>query len=358
MTLTRSHYTAIGIALVLAIWMLTGEATTKEATSRNLSASDQLFQVQYKQISGEVKQHEVRISGRVAVDRRIDVMAEVNGKIEQVIKQRGSPIKKGEVILTIEPRDRPARLAQAKAALEQARLELSSTQKLFKQGLTNETTLISARANVATAEANVTQMQVNLDATKVRAPFDGIMDQRYVEQGQFVSSGTSLVRVLDTSPMLVKGKVAEKDISYVRQGDVAYAEVLNGGRVEGKIRFIASAADIETRSYDIEMAITSALPESGLYDGQTATLYIPEEEVYAYYLSPALLIMTKDDQLGLKVLSEDNRVEIIPVKILTAEDTGVWVYGPNESIKLITLGQGFVNEGELVKPVAEAGEAQ
>ena len=101
------------------------------------------------------------------------------------------------------------------------------------------------------------------------------------------------------------------------------------------------------------MAITDGIPQSGLFDGQTATLYVPQPDVMAYFLSPALLIMTADDQLGLKVLTEDDRVRVVPVTLLSAEDDGVWVYGPGEKMRLITIGQGFVSDGEQVEAVAK-----
>ena len=87
----------------------------------------------------------------------------------------------------------------------------------------------------------------------------------------------------------------------------------------------------------------------GLYDGQTATLIIPQGKQDAYEISPALLIIAEDGGLGVKLLDEDNRVVIVSVDILEAGTDGIWIYGPEGDIRLITVGQGFVDIGQKVE---------
>ena len=95
--------------------------------------------------------------------------------------------------------------------------------------------------------------------------------------------------------------------------------------------------------------------KTALYDGQTATLSIPQGEVNAYLISPALLIITDTAGLGLKVLDKENRVSIVPVEIIEAGTNGIWISGPSPDQRLITVGQGFVEPGEIVNAVENAG---
>lgn len=353
MPLNKSYLLAAGLAVVLVIWMMMGDEIPPEQPDRSLTTEASLFRVQYEDHAGQPMHRNVRATGHVSAERNVDVIAEVSGKVTAINTRRGLPVKEGQLLLTIDERDLPARLKQAEATLKQVTIETRGSHDLFGKGLVNESEVINAEARLASAEASLTDIRRQLDATQIRAPFTGMFDQRYVELGEYVPAGEAVARVLDTDPMLVKGRIAEKDIADVAIGDKAYAILLNGNRVDGTIRYIAAGADSQTRSYDIEMAITDGIPQSGLFDGQTATLYVPQPDVMAYFLSPALLIMTADDQLGLKVLTEDDRVRVVPVTLLSAEDDGVWVYGPGEKMRLITIGQGFVSDGEQVEAVAK-----
>lgn len=358
MSLNKSYLLAAGIAVALVAWMMAGEDTAPEQVERSLEKETGLFRVQYEPQQGTPMHRNVRATGHVSANRKVDVLAEVSARVTATNTRRGLPVQEGQLLLTLDERDLPARKKQAEAALKQLQIQVKGSRDLLRKGLTTETEVINAEANLASAEASLTDIQRQLDATRVRAPFSGYFDQRYVELGEYVPAGQPLVRILDTQPMLVKAQIAEKDIADVAIGDAAFATLLDGTRIEGEIRYIAAGADADTRSYDIEMAVTGALPEKGLFDGQTATLYVPQDDVMAYFLSPALLIMTEKDQLGLKVLGDDNRVEVVSVTMLSAEDDGVWVFGPGEAIKLITIGQGFVSAGEEVEAVAKSSGEQ
>jgi len=155
--------------------------------------------------------------------------------------------------------------------------------------------------------------------------------------------------VIDNRTMLVKGAVSETYIRSVESGTPAYAELTDGTRIKGELTFVASSASPDTRTYPVEMKVSQ--PDSRLFDGQTATLYLPQGTQDAYEISPALLIINDQGGLGLKVLDDEDRVQVVDVTILEASPNGIWVTGPSGAIRLITSGQGFVENGTKVKAV-------
>lgn len=346
MKLSFSHKVALAILLVLIIWIITGSAQEEDIAERPLSREELNLTVAYKIIEPESKEHAVKVSAHVAANRAIDVIAEVSGKVINLPAQKGTQVKEGTLLLEIDPRNLPARLKQAEAQLKRRKLETQSTRNLFDRNLTNQAAVVIAESELAEAEAQLTAIRLDLDATQVRAPFNGIYDQRYVEDGEYVRPGTALVRVIDNQTMLVKGALSEKAVGKVTVGSKAYAELPDGTSVNGVIRFIASSASANTRTYEVEMVVTDSTTE--LYDGQTATLKIPQGKRDAYEISPALLIITEDGGLGVKLLDENNTVTISSVDILEASTNGIWVYGPSGPIRLITVGQGFVDIGQHV----------
>ena len=351
--LNSSRITVLVILLVVSGWVISGPEKEKDATERPLKQSEDAFTVGFMALTPEKKAHAVKVSAHVAANRSVNVVAEVSGKVTQLVAQRGSAVKKGDLLLRIDERDLPERVKQAEAQLKRRQLETESTRNLFKRDLTNQSAVALAEADLAEAEAILTSIKLDLEATRIRAPFDGIFDQRFVEAGEYVSPGMELVRVIDNRTMLIKGAVSENNIYSVQQGADAFAIMPDGSRVNGSLQYVASSASTETRTYEVEMKVEDS--KTALYDGQTATLSIPQGEVNAYLISPALLIITDTAGLGLKVLDKENRVSIVPVEIIEAGTNGIWISGPSPDQRLITVGQGFVEPGDIVNAVENAG---
>ncbi|PCI48874.1 MAG: efflux RND transporter periplasmic adaptor subunit [Thalassobium sp.] len=353
--INRSHVIAILIALLLVVWVVSGDAAEPDVADRPLNNQETSFKVGYEVFVPTQKASNVRISAHISANRSVDVVAEINGKVTALPLKRGALVNQGDTILEIDQRDLPAKLKQAKARLEQRQLETASVRNLYERGLTNQSAIASAEAELAEAEAIVTRARLDLEATRVKAPFSGVYDQRFVELGEYASVGQTLVRVVDNATMLIKGSVSENNINQIRKGTEAYAILPDDTRLTGTIRFIASSADAKTRTYPIEMEVNDA--PAPLFDGQTATLFVPQGKVDAYFVSPSLLIITDNGGLGLKVITAEDTVAVVPVSILSAETNGIWIQGPTGEQRIITVGQGFVTVGEHVNAVLLNKEA-
>lgn len=349
--LNQGHWVAIALFVGLFLWMIVGAFSSDDAfdNPRPLTLDTGLFRVQAEHLEGELINREVNFSGYTAANRRVEIRSEISGKVIAVHKTKGSNVKKGEVILELDSRDLPARVKQAKANLRQRQMEAQSAKELASKGLSNESQTVQAETLLANAEADYTLAKIQLDNTKIRVPFNGIVDQRMVEVGDFIRDNTAVAVMLDFSPWLVKGQVPEREAANVHIGDDAWANLINGDKIEGKIRFIASDADPQTRTFAVEMEATSK--NKYMTSGITARINVPQPATYAYYVSPALLVLDDNGKLGLKGIDKDNKVYFIPVDLLKADDKGIWVYGPESGTSIITVGQGFVELGQTVDPV-------
>jgi multidrug efflux system membrane fusion protein len=349
--LNRGHILALALIIFITAWLgygLSGE-TEEYVNPRPLVMDDGLRKVQVERMRGTLVERNISISGKTAANRSVELKSEIRSKVKAIHKQKGERVKKGDLIIELDARDWPARVAQSKASLRQYSLEYKSAQKLLNKGLYNEAQLAQAETALANARADLTNAQLNLTASRVTAPFDGIVDQRYVELGDYVKESSEIVKVLDFSPYLVTGHVAEKDASFINMGDAAKAILVTGDTVTGSIRFIAAEADAQTRTFPIEMEIAN--PTGAMTSGLTAKIEIPQPKQFAHEISPALLILNDQGHLGLKGLTPDNKVIFHAIDILKAENTGIWITGLEEDAQIITVGQGFVEYGEEVTPV-------
>jgi multidrug efflux system membrane fusion protein len=349
--LNKGHILALSLILIIAIWLGIGlSASTEEYINpRPLVMDDGLQKVQVEVMRGELVERFINISGRTAANRSVELKSEIRSKVKAVHKKKGERVKKGDLIVELDARDWPARVEQSKASLRQYKIEYKSAQKLLAKGLVNEAQIAQAETALANAKAELTSANINLTASRITAPFDGIVDQRYVELGDYVKENVNIVKVLDFFPYLVIGHVAEKDASFVNIGDPARAQLITGDIIQGRIRFIAAEADKSTRTFPIEMEVENL--KGSMTSGLTAKLMVPQPKQFSHLVSPALLILNNQGKLGLKGLTEDDKVIFHAIQIVKAVSNGIWITGLEEESKIITVGQGFVEYGEQVSPV-------
>ena len=120
----------------------------------------------------------------------------------------------------------------------------------------------------------------------------------------------------------------------------------------GEVRFVTAEAEPTTRTFRIEIELPN--PTAEIPDGITAEIRLPLGEIKAHRVSPAILTLTDDGTIGVKTLGPDNRVRFRPIQIIGDSIDGVWLIGLPERVILITVGQEFVAEGQIVRPIDEA----
>ncbi len=94
-------------------------------------------------------------------------------------------------------------------------------------------------------------------------------------------------------------------------------------------------------------------PEGELPSGVTSEIRIPIKAEKAHFLSPALLSLNDEGVFGVKLVNDDGIVEFHPARIVKSVAAGVWLSGLPDTVRLITVGQGFVRQGDRVKAVPE-----
>lgn len=354
--LHRGHYAAAALTLLLLIWMAFGVFTSpaEPSINRPLSLDGGLTRVQVTTLYGEPMQREIELSAQTAANRSVRLAADTRSQVITIHHEQGQTVQQGDVIIELDARDWPMRVRQAEAALKQRQLESRSARELAQKDMANAAQVAQADTLLASAEADLAAARRELANTKIRAPFAGVVDQRHVNVGDWVTEGTPLVTLLDFKPLLITAHIPERDAMNVKAGDLGYAILSNGQRIDVKIRFISAQAHPQTRTFRLE---AEAIAPQHQVSGLTATLFIPQPETHAYRLSPALLLLDDRGQLGLKGIDDDHRVLFYPIELLHADHQGIWVQGLGEQANIITIGQGFVEYGEQVEPVfAQARE--
>ncbi|NIR31159.1 MAG: efflux RND transporter periplasmic adaptor subunit [Gammaproteobacteria bacterium] len=312
---------------------------------------ESLTRVRVREFQARPVRREIVINGRTAPNRAVDLRAETDGRVVALGADRGSRVSKGDLIARLDLRDRKARLVEARAAVKQHALQYEAARKLRRKEFFSETQLAEVKARLEAARAAVERIEIDIAHTTVRAPFDGVLQERAVELGDFVDVGNAVARLVDDDPLVVIGEASEQEVGRLAAGDTGTAVLVTGETVEGKIRYIATEADDATRTFRVELTIPNS--DGALHAGVTTEIRLTARPVTAHYISSALLALDDSGAVGVKGVDGRNVVRFYPVEIVRSSAEGVWVTGLPEKVRLITVGQGFVHPGDTVDPVAE-----
>ena len=156
--------------------------------------------------------------------------------------------------------------------------------------------------------------------------------------------------------MLFIGQVSERDIARIKTGMAAGVRMVTGEQVIGEISYIAPNADPKTRTFRVEIEMDNQ--DRTLRDGVTASSIVNLEPTQAFKVKASWLTLADNGDIGLRGVTENNKVIFIPVKILSQDNDGMWVSGIKPGTAIITLGHEYVSAGEVVEPVmADQGAA-
>jgi multidrug efflux system membrane fusion protein len=356
MKLKPSYVIAVAVAVAAAGWLLSGQfertdATAAPADAPSTSAESVLARVRVRDQTAEQRRIEIKLSGRTAANRLVEVSAQTRGTVAEILVEKGAAVSAGDVLLRLNTDDRDARLRQAKALLTQREIEYRAAVKLADKGFRSETAAAEAQAALQEAKAAVMAMEIDMGFTAIAAPFAGLVDQRPAEIGKFVDIGDPVATVVDLDPILVVGEVSERDIGSVAVGALGTAELVTGERVAGKVRFISAVANEKTRTFRVELEVPN--PDGRIAQGISSEIRLPVAQAPAHLVSPAILTLADNGDIGVKIVGPGDVVEFRPVTIVADGPEGVWIGGLPESVTIITVGQEFIAVGQKVEPVRE-----
>lgn len=351
-----SKIIAVVIAVVALLWigsslMGSGEAPSEpvETPQAQQKAEDKIQSVRIREITAESYIDDVIITGRSRASQRVELKAETSGQVKTLLKEEGDAVKKGDTLAELEVRDRQARQTEAQQRVNQRTIEYEAARKLAEKGFNSKVRLAQSLAELEDAKALLSDAKVNLQKTEITAPFDGIIAVQDVEIGDYLAIGDPVFTIVNLNPIEFVGFVSERRVQDLEMGKAAKVEFLNGEVIDTKVTYIAPAADNQTRTFRV--IVTADNADLNIKEGLTAKIRIPVADRQAHKISPAILSLNDEGQIGVKIVNDQDVVEFVPVSILADKPEAMWIAGPPPVARIITVGQDFVAAGQKVKAV-------
>lgn len=335
----------------------------------------------------------VESQGTVRPRTQTMLVTEVSGKVVSVSPNfvAGGFFRKGDVLLEIDPSDYATGLKRAEAALASRQAKLADETARSEQALKDWKNLGNkgdpsplamrlpqledAKANVSAAEADVEKARRDLERTRITLPYDGLVRQKSVDVGQYVSPGTSLGITFSIDTAEVRLPLTQHDINYldlpseteIKLSQKPYPAVLlsaeRAGRVEqwqAQIIRTEGVVDETSRAiYAVAQVVDpygvlgeSIQPELKIGTFVHAAIEgIPADNVVIlprYVLQPNNTVLAVDEQ---------DRLQILPVTVLRAEPKKVYISdGVEDGARIVTTTLDAPLPGTLIK-VSQSSES-
>ena len=237
-------------------------------------------------------------TGPIIVENQVDVLAQREGVVKQILVDVGAPVQKGTPLAMLDDtelkagrdaaeakvRSCEADLKDWQAETKVAEIDLKRADEMAKSGISTQEQADHARykfegsqfevekaeRNIDNAKADLRVAELELNKARIEAPFNGVVARRYVRDGQKVASGDRLFWVSQLAPLRVKFTVAERYMRNIRQGGIVYitSAVLPGTVYHAKVMQISPVLDPASDSVDVMAELEGAPAE--LRPGMTA----------------------------------------------------------------------------------------
>ena len=384
------RHLVLGFCLIVAICLGIGTFRIREAGE---NAPETVRPVRTVTLEGGGAEGVKQYFGTVQGARRAALSFRVSGPLKTIRVEKGASVKKGDLLATLDPRDFQTALKQAQSAQAQAQAQYEDASanfkrydNLYKQKIvaasthdTYKTRLDVSRSALKAAQAQTAAARDALNDTELRAPFDGVIADRNVENFQDVTARQTILSLQDISTLEIVFSIPVNDVLLAplpasldlkdlakrseALGLTAQFEAIPSRTFPAKLKEFGAQADTRTNTYPV----TVTMPHQSdvrILPGMAATVTVDFTGAAgnggssAGYYVPATAILTGEGDVCLWRFA-DGVVSRVPVTVGGLRGDGaVMVSGPDlrEGDCIVTAGVHFLREGQRVRLIEEVGQ--
>ena len=329
-------YIVLGVGIVgAAVVTLMNNKKQNEADTAIVAQENSSVAVRVATVETNPVEDTFFANGDFSPDQELEMAAERSGKVISVLVKEGDRVAKGQTIAIIRGDVVNVEAETANANYQNALNDYNRFESAYKTGGVTKQQLDQARINMINAKSRLTQANINVGDTRVKAPFGGIINKKFIEVGAILSAmpPTKMFEIVNTSSLKLKVNVSERQVAQLKIGSVVKvkASVFPDKEYTGKVTFIAPKADTSL-NFPIEVAITNNPNneiKAGMYGSvvfgasegkQPELMTIPRSAFVGSVSSNQVYVVEKDIAVMKKVVA--GRVFGDKVEILSGLNNG------------------------------------
>ncbi|GAB3248260.1 efflux RND transporter periplasmic adaptor subunit [Larkinella harenae] len=335
------------------LWACGTKAEETQSKTKTDQADDTSIPVKLTKVESVIRTEPVVASGLVSSAEEAKLSFKVGGIIEKLYVKEGQPVRKGQLLATLNLTEINAQVSQAQFAREKTERDLNRVKALYADTAATLEQLQNATTGHDVAQQNLTIAQFNQNYAQIRSTVDGTVTRRLMNEGELATAGSPVFMISSTrqNDWIVRVGVSDKDWARLKIGNRATItlEAYPDRTFTGTVSELAQAADPMNKLYDVEIRINPGAVKfaPGLF--AKATLQPAQSRSYA--LIPIEAIVEGDGKNGFVfTLSDDQKhVRKIPVQIGFIDNDKVLLSNGLSGISnVITAGSAYLTETSTV----------
>ena len=348
MRVKMSNKVGSALLLLLMLAVISGCSKGKAEDSEDTADTRQqrLTNVQVQAVHPTELGEYLNLTGYTEADHDIVISSEQGGTVQELLVDRGNQVTKGKILARVSADIYQAQLAEAQANLRLKQAGLKKAKTLFERGSVTAMLRLQAQVEHDAAAAQVELAKSRLVRAVITAPFSGVIDDRFAEQGEMVPPGGRLLRLVDRSRMKVVSEFSEPDVTTFRPGIPAevHFDALPGQVFQTELAFVAASSDQASRTFPCEFDLSN--PDRMIRGGMMARIRVLKELHTDVLVLPQTAIVETETGKSLFVL--EGKIAERKSVTLGASNNGMVIVKsglePGESV--IVAGQRDLVDGQ------------
>ncbi|GAB3503095.1 hypothetical protein GCM10027341_31720 [Spirosoma knui] len=339
------------LLVAVALWACGSKA--EQAPAEKISVDEAVVPIKLTPVRTVVRAEPIIASGLVSSSAEARLSFKVGGIIDRMFVDEGQPVRKGQLLATLDLTEINAQVSQAQLASEKAERDLGRVKSLYADTAATLEQLQNATTGTNVAKQNLTIAHFNKNYAQIRSTVDGTVTRKATNAGEYVAPGGSVYFISSNRPSdwVVRVGVSDKDWARLRLGNRAtiILDAYPDRTFTGTISKLAQAADPANKLYEVEVRINPASVR--LAPGLFAKVTLMPAQSRSYALVPVESIVEGNGKDGfVYVLADDHkRVKKLPVQIGFLDGDKVLLTNGLSNVKdVVTASSAFLTEESTV----------
>ena len=297
----------------------------------------------------------VKASGQFGTEDETILAFKTSGIVDRVYVSEGDPVKRGQLLATLDMTEIDAVVAQARMNSEKATRDFKRARNLYADSVATLEQFQNAETAVSLAERQLEAAEFNRSHSQIHAPADGFVLKKFVSAGEVVSTGDPvlLTNTINKNGWLLKVAVSDRQWSQLKVGDAAriHVDAFPDKILNGTLVRKAKTADPASGAFQLELSVQPS--DIKLATGMFGAAEFTSSDTALAWSVPFEAVLDANDHDGFVFVTTDGLVaHKLPVHIESFNSAYVLITsGLESSQQLIVSGSAYLNDGSPIRIV-------
>lgn len=352
---SNNHLIRVFLLMILSIGL--ANCSSNETENSEPEELIKMVNVETEQVVLQPFSSFLRLVGSVETSDDVLLSAEVNGKVLKHVVTEGQKVRKGQTILRLDDSKLRQEVARLEAVTAQSKTTWERIQNLYEnENIGSEIDYLNAKYAYEQSASALNSLRIDLENTEVVAPFDGVVETIFAEEGEMLAPGMAAIRLIGSEQYVITAGVPARYANVVDLGDQVevWFDIQLQDTLSGRVVYVANSIDPSNRTFKIDIQ----LPEGNSYYkvDMIANLRLNTLSMEEAIVVSEEFVYSKDDRYvmyvrGTNEEGKDIALEREVVLGPSFKTEVVITNGLTIGDEIITIGSAFLNNGVRINVV-------